>query len=435
MEKVLKNCTVIDTENKRYLTRDIYIDALSVISKISAPETINHQNYEIIDCEGSYVLPGLINAHSHLFSSGKPMSASFGEGTINFGYRLLKTTIGQSILRKIMDKHAQIQLQSGTTTIRSVGEFFYQDVKLREIYAKDEKIGPSLLVSGFFLSITGGHGAPYLALESDSPWEGRKNVRKSIKQGVDWIKICATGGVTDARRIGEAGALQFTEEEITAICEEAHKVGVKVAAHVESTEGVRISLRGGVDTIEHGAPMDEEIIQLYNHNPKSLRGYTSLIPTFQAGAPFAFLAKEESGLNEIAYQNGKMVYEHSIESARQAIENDIAIGMGNDASMKFVTHYDFWRELAHFVDHANLSTWHALDIATRQNAKIIGVDHVVGSIEVGKKADIIVLSENPVEDIKALTKISKVFKNGKLVQRKKVRKYPELDQLLDKILK
>lgn len=83
---------------------------------------------------------------------------------------------------------------------------------------------------------------------------GRKSVRKNVKQGVDWIKICVTGGVTDAKRVGEAGALQFTEQEVAAICEEAYKIGVMVSAHVESTEGVRVALKGGVDTIEHGAP-------------------------------------------------------------------------------------------------------------------------------------------------------------------------------------
>ena len=162
-----------------------------------------------------------------------------------------------------MKRNALTALHAGVTTMRSVGEFFYTDVKLRDEINNGEFVGPNLLVSGFFLSVTGGHGAPFLALVGDSPWEARRNVRINVKNGVDLIKICVTGGVTDAKMVGEAGRLQMTVEEVAAICEETHKIGLRVAAHVESTEGVRVALKGGVDTIEHGSEMDDEIISLF----------------------------------------------------------------------------------------------------------------------------------------------------------------------------
>lgn len=325
-----------------------------------------------------------------------------------------------------------IALQSGVTTIRSVGEFFYEDVWLRDQYNLKKKVGPNLFVSGFFLSVTDGHGAPYLSLESDSPWEGRKSVRKNIKKGVDWIKICITGGVTDARRVGEAGALQFTLEEVSAICDEAHKNGVMVAAHVESTEGVRIGLKAGVDTIEHGAPMDKEIIDLYKDNQKSLRGYSALIPTFQAAAPFALLDKNETAVTSTVYENGKMVYNGMLTSFKQAIEHGIMVGVGNDASMSFVTHYDFWRELDHQIRYGGLDPREALCNVTQVNAKILGIDDRYGSVAVGKHADLLVLNENPASNIRALQKIEMVIKDGKPIEKKRVKKIKTIDNLLDK---
>lgn len=112
-----------------------------------------------------------------------------------------------------------------------------------------------VLASGPLLAITGGHGAPQIALTSDSPWDARRNTRKNVQGGVKAIKISATAGVTDARAVGYAGRPEMTEEEITAICDEAHNAGIRVAAHAQSAAGIRASLRAGVDTIEHGARM------------------------------------------------------------------------------------------------------------------------------------------------------------------------------------
>ena len=427
----MKNCQILDFQLEHPYVADIVIDENGWIEDVLTKSCPLSGDYDVIECQYNYVMPGLINAHSHLFASGKPFKGSVSPLLKNLGYVMLKTKLGNMVLRKVMHKNAQIQLQSGITTIRSLGEFFYQDVKLRDMYSTKKKIGPTLQVAGFFLSVTDGHGAPYLALESDSPWEGRKNVRKNLKQNVDWIKICVTGGVTDAVRVGEAGALQFTEEEISAICEEAHKVGRMVSAHVESTEGVRIALRAGVDSIEHGSPMDDEIIELYKHNPKSYRGYTTLVPTFQAAAPFALLEQEKTGVSTVTLENGKLVYEGMLESLRQAIQHEICIGSGNDASMSFVTHYDYWRELDHFVRYGGMTNREALEIATFGNAKLLGIENERGSIKKGKLADLLVLSENPLKEMRALTSIEKVFKEGQLVEKKAVKKYTEIDQLLD----
>ncbi|MGL4643974.1 MAG: amidohydrolase family protein [Vagococcus fluvialis] len=432
----LINVKVVDLDSGSHKSEAIIINEKGIIESIESVEMIMEEknHYDIIDGKDCYVLPGLINAHAYLFASGKPHNFNASPNILNKLYWFANTGIGKKILTNIMKKNAKIELESGVTTIRSVGEFFYQDVKLRNNFREEKGSGPNLFVSGFFLSVTDGHGAPYLALESDSPWEGRKNVRKNAKQDVDWIKICITGGVTDAKRIGEAGALQFTLEETTAICEEAHKNGTMVAAHVESSEGVRIALKAGVDTIEHGAELDEEMIHLFKYNPNALRGYTSLIPTFSAAVPSEFFSKDKLKQNDITIINGKMVYQEMVTCFKQALENNVMIGVGNDASMAYVTHYDFWRELAYFVKIGQIKPIEAIKLATKQNAEILGVAHLYGSIEVGKVADLILVKENPAENIQALSQIEEVIKDGVLVKRQGYKKDSQLEKLLDNII-
>ncbi|QYK60535.1 Imidazolonepropionase [Paenibacillus sp. S25] len=391
-------------------------------------------HYQTIDVSGKYVMPGLINAHVHLFADGKPFTLSASEGLLNFTFRhILDTRLGRSVLKKRVKKNALTALHSGVTTMRSVGEFFYTDVQLRDEINANRFVGPNLLVSGYFLSVTGGHGAPYLALVGDSPWEARRNVRINVKNGVDLIKICVTGGVTDAKMVGEAGRLQMTEEEVAAICEEAHKIGMRVAAHVESTEGVRIALKGGVDTIEHGAEMDEEIISLYKNNPRALKGYTALIPTMQAAYPAAKLDTSLTKVNETVKENSRLVYDSMLKGLRQAVEHHIKIGVGTDAAMSYVTHYDIWRELDHFMRQTKLNASQVIERVTKSNAEILGIDHLTGSIDIGKQADLIVLEQNPLDNIKALSDVAMVMVKGNLIQTPSVTRIRELDELLDSV--
>jgi imidazolonepropionase-like amidohydrolase len=432
MKKILSNVKLINLVDGSNQLSNIYIDQNGKIEKIQAGQLSAIGDYQVFDGGGNYLIPGLINLHAHLFSTGKPVNFNVSPRILNFVYSLAKSTLGKKILRSTMTKHAQTELMTGVTTIRLVGEFFYQDVKLRDEILTGKVAGPTLLVSGFFLSVTDGHGAPYLALTSDSPWEGRKNVRKNIKQGVDWIKICVTGGVTDARRIGEAGALQLTLPEIEAICDETHKNGMMVAAHVESTEGLRIALQGGVDTIEHGAHMDEEIIELFKHNPRALRGYSTLTPTFQA-AVAGLMDPQKTKIDPITYANSRAVYESMLAGCRQALIGGIKLGMGNDASMAYVTHYDFWRELHHLVKLTEASPLQALNIVTKNNAEILGIDEHYGTVEVGKMADLLLLKEDPTKDVRSVKEVAMVFKHGQQVNLKPINRYPGLDHLLDQL--
>lgn len=432
MKKLIKNANIIDLKKGQYNLSDILINEDGKIDEISKGIQVD-ENIKKIDLNGNFVIPGLINAHAHLFSSGNALAIHIPKSVISFVYMLLSKSFGKSLIYHVMKKNANIELMSGITTLRSVGEFFYQDVKLRDNINNGDISGPTLLVSGFFLSTTDGHGAPYLALESDSPWEGRKNVRKNVKNGVDWIKICVTGGVTDARRIGEAGALQLTLEEISAICDEAHKNKMMVAAHVESTEGVRIALKGGVDTIEHGAPMDQEIINLYKKNPNSLRGYSTVVPTLSAGIPSVFLEEENSKETHIINENGKQVFSGMITSLKQAKDNNINIGIGNDSSMSYVTHYDFWRELNYHINFGHRSNIDVLFDVTMKNAEILGIDDLYGSLEKGKYADFLVMEKDPIKDIENIQHLNRVFKHGNNIPITKIKKIKKIDSALNNI--
>ncbi|NUU60425.1 metal-dependent hydrolase family protein [Paenibacillus agri] len=432
-----KSCNVIYGDAGRSIDRNmtILIHEKGLIEKIGkASDVVIPEDYETIDLAGEYVMPGLINAHVHLFADGKPFTLSVNERLLKFAFHhILDTKLGRNVLKKRMKRNALTALHSGVTTMRSVGEFFYTDVKLRDEIKANQFVGPNLQVSGYFLSVTGGHGAPYLALVGDSPWEARRNVRINVKNGVDLIKICVTGGVTDAKTVGEAGRLQMTEEEVATICEEAHKIGIRVAAHVESTEGVRIALKGGVDTIEHGAEMDEEIIQLYKNNPKALKGYTAVIPTLQAGYPSAKLDTSLTKLNATIKENSRLVYDSMLKGLQQAIEHDIKIGVGTDAAMSFVTHYDIWRELDHLIRQTKLNTAQVIERVTKSNAEILGIDHLTGTIDIGKQADLIVMKHNPLDNIKALSNVTMVMVNGNLIQTPSVTRIQEVDELLDTV--
>lgn len=433
----LKNCHLIHGDLNRDLEKNmtVLVNEQGLFQGIGKScELVIPSHYEVIDLSGKYVMPGLINAHVHLFADGKPFSLSVSEGMLKFAYdRILNTKFGKNVLKKRMKRNALTALHAGVTTMRSVGEFFYTDVKLRDEINNGEFVGPNLLVSGFFLSVTGGHGAPFLALVGDSPWEARRNVRINVKNGVDLIKICVTGGVTDAKMVGEAGRLQMTVEEVAAICEEAHKIGLRVAAHVESTEGVRVALKGGVDTIEHGSEMDDEIISLFKNNPNALNGYTALIPTFLAAYPSALLDTSVTKVSATVKENARLVYTSMLKGAKQAIDNGITIGLGTDAAMSYVTHYDMWREMDYYIKQTDLSNKQLIDMVTRMNAKILGIEDVTGTVDIGKQADLIVLDQSPLENIEALSDVRMVMVKGNLIQTPSVTRIQQVDDVLNSV--
>ena len=237
-----------------------------------------------------------------------------------------------------------------------------------------------------------------------------------------------TGGVLDAKVKGEPGALKMPPEVVKAACDEAHKRGLIVAAHVESPEGVRVALENGVDTIEHGAKADDEIISLFKEK------HAALITTLSPALPFALFDRSVSHVTELSQFNGKVVFEGIIDCSEKCLANGIPVGLGTDTGCPFITHYDMWRELVYFHKYCGVSNKFALYTATKRNAEIAHIDDITGTVEPGKCADLIVTEKNPIDDLTALRDVKMVMARGKLIREPKVKKYENVERELDKFL-
>ena len=267
--------------------------------------------------------------------------------------------------------------------------------------------------------------AGILGYEATSEESCRELIRKVAENKPDLIKLMVTGGVLDATVKGEPGILRMPYEYVKACCDEAHKLGLKVAAHVESPEGVKVALKGGVDTIEHSAKPDDEIIKLFKETG------ASDTCTISPAIPLAKLDPELTGSTELTKYNGNVVLEGIISSAKAALENGIPVGLGTDSACPFVTQYDMWRELAYFKKFVGVSASFAIHTATLGNAKIAGIDKETGSIEVGKCADMLIVSENPLDDLTVLRNPYMVVGNGNVIKEPKIDKISVIEEALD----
>lgn len=418
-----KNCFVLDGSENMEPQKDVAVTVengrILSIGKNSAPD-----NSEMIDLNGKYLLPGLINAHVHLPGSGKPSQRSAqNPDTVR---KLLGNPASRFIAQRMCEHYAKTELLSGTTTIRTVGGLDTIDSSIRDRINSGKIVGPRMLVSDMAVSVPGGHMAGVLAYEAKSPEECREYIRKIAEKKPDLIKLMITGGVLDATVKGEPGVLKMPLEFVKVACDEAHKLGLPVAAHVESPEGVFVALKGGVDTIEHGAKPDEEIISLFKE-----RGSADIC-TISPAIPLATLPRELTRSNELTQYNGKVVMDGIIESAIACIENGIPVGLGTDTACPFVTHYNMWREVFLFHKYVGVPTVFALHTATLGNARILGIENETGSIAVGKSADFVVVDGNPLEDLSVLSKPYMVVMKGKLLRKPKVKKIAVIEENLDR---
>ncbi len=415
--------------------RTVVVGADGKIEQVGlSSDTVAPTGYRTLNLAGRFVVPGLINAHAHLFSNGLPLpKILLRESTSGIVTKLGRGPVGRRLFKRRTKANVLTQLHSGVTTIRSVGDVAYEVVEVADEIERGEYRGPRVLGSGPLLAITGGHGAPQIALTSDSPWEARRNARTNVQRGVKAIKMSATAGVTDARAIGYAGRPEMTEEEMAAICEEAHNAGIRVAAHAQSTAGIRAALRAGADTIEHGAAMDPEVIDLFLDNPRSLSGTSALIPTILVCLPLLKFDQSITGASDVVRANAAMVFDEMVRGIEEARRHGIAIGMGTDSALTYVTHYDTWREIDLLVRYGGFTPARALNAATQTNARILGLDDITGSIEPGKDADMVVLGANPIDGFRAFTDLRMVVARGDMIDEPSVTRHAELDERLDSI--
>lgn len=381
---------------------------------------------EKFDLGGKYIMPGLINMHVHLAGNGKPQKKQ--RDNEKLVKKIMSSGLTRAVAYKLVASFAKTELMSGVTTIRTVGGLGDFDTRLRDEINAGKKDGPRILAANQGISVPGGHMAGSVAVAAHSVDEALGCLEQNEKEKVDLIKLMITGGVLDAKEKGVPGEVKMSAEMIKAVCDKAHENGYKVAAHVESYEGVRLALENGVDSIEHGAEPDEEILRLFAEKNAFL--CTTLSPAL----PYALFDRSITNVSEVEQYNGNVVFEGIIECSKAAVKNGIPVVLGNDVGCPWITQYDFWRELCYFVKYVGVSNSFALHTATLKSAEVAGIGNETGSIEKGKSADMIVTAENPLKDLRALRRVEAVVSRGKIYKNPKVKINKTVETELDKFL-
>ncbi len=362
-----------------------------VIARLGEGET--PEGAETIDCKGEYLIPGLIDCHVHVSSSGDPSELTPG-GRLPLARRAWRTAA-----------HARATLAGGVTTVRDLGAADRLNIDLAKAIEAGEAVGPRVLAAGMGVTMSGGHGHGFIAREADGADEVRKAVREELRAGARAIKLFASGGVLTPGVDPRSPA--FTREELGAGVEEATKAFRTVAAHAQSTEGIKNAVAAGVTSIEHGVWLDEEAIAMM------LERGTYLVPTLTAPYHIAFGA--EAGIPAYAVEKGQAVLEDHIESYERALRAGVRLAMGTDQGTPLNRPGENAQEVVRMAEHG-LSPAAALLAATGWAADLLGLDGETGRLRVGLAADIVRLTEDPLTDIRSLTRpgaIAGVVRGGK----------------------
>ena len=389
---------VLDVKTGQTLTNQTIVIVGDKIASVGGTSPIPF-NATVINLSHATVLPGLIDAHTHL--------------TFNptFGYETLGISVPREAL--IGAHNAKTTLEAGITTVRNVGARGYSDVALRDAINAGDVPGPRMLVSGPPLSITGGHcDNDLLPFEyhatSDGAADGIENVqhktREIIKYGADLIKICATGGVMS--KGDDPNASQYTLEEMKAIVADAHRLGRKVAAHAHGAQGVIWASEAGVDSVEHGHLMNDEAVATLKKNG------TYLVPTLYL---VDWQRQNAARVNLPDFLRAKMEHISAVgkENLKKAFDGGVKIAMGTDAAV--YPHGLNARELAVYVD-MGMTPLHAIQTATINDADLLGWSDKIGTLEPGKWADIIAVDGDPLQDVTVLQHVKFVMKGGEVIR-------------------
>lgn len=427
MRIIFKNATLLDgtKEMSARENTDIAVEN-GIITEIGSVK--EKSGDKVYDLKGKYLMPGLINLHVHMPAGGKPANKPMDSK------KMAKLAMSNAFTRNVIalnlcHGYGMQALMSGVTTVRAVGGLGHIDTKLRDLINSGKKDGPTILCADYAIGVEDGHMDGSVAKAAKTPEEAAEMVRELVDHKVDIIKLMITGGVMDAKVKGEPGQLRMEPEMIKAACDEAHKHGLKVAAHVQSPDGIRAAVNNGVDTIEHGSVLTEEEIKAFKDNG------AAFICTLSPAFPMAKFERATLGISEAVQYNSNLVFNNMVKGTKTALENDIPVGLGTDTGCPYTTHYNMWRELQHFCKNVEVTPEFALYTATLANAKIAGIDKETGSIEVGKRADMVITEKNPLENFRNLSQPAMVVARGKVFDNPVIKKYPQADAELDKYMK
>ena len=401
---VIRAGTLIDPHGARALTNQLIVVEGDTITAVGAGLVIP-AGATVIDLSNAVVLPGLIDTHVHIT----------GESTGNYYDNLFRRSFVDSAV--LAHLYARRTLEAGFTGARTLGAHGFVDVALRNAIDRSDILGPRLQVSTYYISSTGGHGdfvgfSPWLDGNTPPQMNGiadgveavRQKVRYLVKYGADVIKFGASAGVLSEEE--SVGAPQYTQEEMNAIVDEARTWGKKACAHAHGTEAIKMAVKAGAASIEHGSLMDDEGIELMKQHGTYLVAdvYNDdyIVSQFEKlGYPAKIIEKE------------KKVGRLQRENFKKAVAAGVKVAFGTDAGI--FPHGGNGRQFRYMVEWG-MTPMQAIQAATVNAADLLGWQDKVGTIGVGKLADIIAVAADPLKDVAALEKVAFVMKNGVVVK-------------------
>ncbi|HKG93067.1 MAG TPA: amidohydrolase family protein [Gemmatimonadaceae bacterium] len=400
---VLRAARLIDGTGAAPVQNGVVVVAGDRIIAVGAAGAVRApQGARTIDLGDATLLPGFIDAHTHII--GRPLADPQSDEATVKDYPGFAAIVGV--------ENARRTLMAGFTSIRNVGSPNFDDMALRRAVDEGYAVGPRMENAGHSFGITGGHcdengyrpgleDADYRTGAADGPDEVRKAVRYQVKYGADVIKICATGGVLSE---GDAvGATQYTLDEMRAAVDEAKKLERKVAAHAHGTEGIKLAVQAGVASIEHGSFLDEEAARMM-----AQRG-TFLVPTLMAGETVENAAKS-GRLTGLRAEKGLAAARAMRNGIRTAAKNNVPIALGTDAGVG--PHGANAREFRLLVEWGGITPMQALVAGTSSGARLLGWQDRVGTLAAGKLADVVAVPGDPLRDITATERVTFVMKGG-----------------------
>lgn len=343
----------------------------------------------VIDGKGKYLLPGIIDCHAH--------------STMICGKRHMPDFFASNETDLVLDAaiNAERMVRHGITTIRDCGGKYLETLSLRNYINKGKLVGPRILCSGTPIKVIGGHEP---GVDITGPYEARAKVREFIHAGVDFIKVMVTGGLGKAGE--DPGAVEIEQEELDAIVSEAHKHGKTVACHCHSKEGMERIVKAGADSIEHSTYLDAEI------DEKILKAGTYVVPTFLPYMNYALYGEQNGQLMDTVLA-ARAIVDVKKERFNEAYKKGVNIAFGRDSGGFLMDQGKFVQEMLHMED-AGMSKVDIIRSATENAANLCRISKDTGSIDVGKSADMVLLTEDPLKDLRAFeNSLECVFMRGR----------------------